>query len=143
MCAISTTTIGLSNDQGDFRFEMAMVARHLHVLVAIVQTVTDATISVRLSPFNLGLAEACGHLADDLSGAGVHCELWAEREHGRDYYQNVCFKVDVNLAGEVFELGDGGDVGWMQSLLESRKDRLVISGLGIERLALLLNEQAD
>jgi hypothetical protein len=36
---------------------------------------------------------------------------------------------------ETVEVGDGGIVDWTQRLVGSRKERLMTSGLGIERLA--------
>jgi len=63
-----------------------------------------------------------------------------DREHGREYYRNVCFKVYVHFEGEPVELGDGGDVDWMQGLLQSRKERMTIGGLGLERVAMLMEQ---
>lgn len=132
--------VSAGRDRGDYRFELEVVARHLKLLVATIRAVTDADVTVRLSPFNTSLIDACTGLAADLASSSIDCKLWPEREHGRGYYRNLCFKVDAHIGGQVFELGDGGDVWWMQDLLQSRKERLIISGLGLERLALLLDE---
>jgi hypothetical protein len=35
------------------------------------------------------------------------------------------------------DVGDGGAVDWTQQLLTNRKERLVTSGLGLERMAAL------
>jgi hypothetical protein len=45
-------------------------------------------------------------------------------------------------AGQPFEIADGGLVDWTQRLVPSRKERLMISGLGVERLALALGGSA-
>lgn len=39
--------------------------------------------------------------------------------------------------GEPQEVGDGGFVGWTRDLLSNGKERLLISGLGVDRLAAL------
>lgn len=40
--------------------------------------------------------------------------------------------------GGEFEIGDGGGTDWTQQLLADRKERLVIGGIGVDRLALAL-----
>ena len=39
------------------------------------------------------------------------------------------------VAGKTIEVGDGGLVDWTQALVGSAKERLMISGLSLERLA--------
>jgi hypothetical protein len=60
-----------------------------------------------------------------------------DREGGRAYYDRLCFKAFAQVDGERIEIADGGLVDWTQRLLQSRKERLMISGLGVERLATL------
>jgi hypothetical protein len=51
----------------------------------------------------------------------------------------MCFKVFVTTAnGDRLEVADGGLVDWTQQLVQSRKERMMISGLGVERLATLM-----
>ena len=61
-----------------------------------------------------------------------------ERAGGRGYYEHFCFKVYARFAEAAFESGDGGIVDWTQRLAGSAKERCVISGIGIDRLALVL-----
>ena len=57
------------------------------------------------------------------------------RTAGRGYYDAVCFKLFArDPSGKEIELGDGGPVDWTAKLLSDRKERLVISGLGVERI---------
>ena len=59
-----------------------------------------------------------------------------ERESGRAYYRGLCFKVFAARAGEEpLEVADGGFVDWTATLLANRKERLLISGYGVDRLA--------
>jgi len=47
----------------------------------------------------------------------------------------VCFKLHAtNESGDEVELADGGDTSWTRTLLGDEKERLVVSGLGVERL---------
>jgi histidyl-tRNA synthetase len=59
-----------------------------------------------------------------------------DRSTGRAYYTGLCFKVVVTVAAEPFEIADGGFVDWTQQLLGNRKERLLTSGIGVDRLAL-------
>lgn len=66
---------------------------------------------------------------------GVLCELDPDRQTGRGYYVGACFHVyATNVAGTEFELIDGGFTTWTQQVLSNSKERLLISGLGTERL---------
>ena len=85
-------------------------------------------VRVALTPLGGGLAEA---VRDRVGGAA---DLDESRTSGRGYYVDACFKL---YAGET-ELADGGFVGWTHALLGDRKERLLISGLGSERAAVLL-----
>ena len=56
------------------------------------------------------------------------------RTAGRNYYQTAAFQIfGTNPRGKAMLLTDGGFVPWTQALLGDRKERLLISGLGVER----------
>ena len=58
-----------------------------------------------------------------------------ERQAGRTYYTDVCFAVHaVEPDGSRSNLSDGGFTDWTARLLADSKERLLISGLGSERL---------
>jgi hypothetical protein len=58
----------------------------------------------------------------------------AGRTAGRHYYQIAAFQIfGTNRSGTEMLLVDGGFVAWTQALLGNRKERLLISGLGVER----------
>ena len=59
-----------------------------------------------------------------------------QRQSGRGYYTGLCFKVQAAFGGPELEVGDGGFTDWTAQLLGSRKERLLISGYGIDRIAL-------
>jgi len=48
--------------------------------------------------------------------------------------------LDVQAGDETIEIADGGMVEWTLRLVESRKERLMISGLGLDRLAAVAGE---
>ncbi|NUW41982.1 hypothetical protein [Nonomuraea rhodomycinica] len=50
-------------------------------------------------------------------------------------YRDACFEIRATTpAGDDLNLGDGGFVTWSADLLGNAKERLLISGLGLERL---------
>ena len=65
----------------------------------------------------------------------VACAIDDQRTRGRGYYRDLCFHIHVTASsGQRLELVDGGSVDWTQAYLSNAKERLVISGLGSERL---------
>ena len=68
--------------------------------------------------------------------AGTHgVELFEEagRESAAGYYAGFCFHI---FAGDT-HLADGGVVDWAAKLTGNGKERMVISGCGVERLLAL------
>ncbi|HKS03626.1 MAG TPA: hypothetical protein VJS86_18275 [Arthrobacter sp.] len=68
------------------------------------------------------------------------CEVAAEdreRQAGRGYYRDLCFKVNAHAGGEPREVGDGGFTAWTARLTANQKERLLITGLSTDRLAAL------
>jgi hypothetical protein len=47
----------------------------------------------------------------------------------------MCFKVNIVDDGEVVEIGDGGFTNWTAALTANQKERVLISGYGLDRLA--------
>ena len=58
-----------------------------------------------------------------------------ERPNGRGYYVDACFEISaVTPEGGELGLVDGGFTRWTAGLLGNAKERLLISGLGVELL---------
>lgn len=51
------------------------------------------------------------------------------------YYRGLLLNIDAELAGRRLSVADGGTTDWTQRLLSDRKERLFVSGIGVERLA--------
>ena len=60
-----------------------------------------------------------------------------DREAGRGYYRELCYKINVWVGGYWMEVGDGGFTDWTARLTANNKERLLISGVGIDRVAAL------
>ena len=125
-------------DDGGHRFEREAVAEHVSAIAAGLKTVPFA-IQVALTPLT-PTGEVIARSASELLGARraeVEVVFDLDREAGRGYYRELCFKINVFAAGEWAEVGDGGFTDWTAQLAASGKERLLISGVGIDRVAAL------
>lgn len=84
------------------------------------------------------LREACGDVEVRVTVLDprfevVRGDLPADPSRHTGYYQGLCFKV----FRDGMEIGDGGFVDWTRRLTGNRKERLLISGVGVDRFATL------
>ena len=56
---------------------------------------------------------------------------------GQRYYTRACFKVNSKVGDRRFEVADGGFTDWTERLLDDRRERLLISGAGLDQLVRL------
>jgi hypothetical protein len=129
-------------DEGSFQFEtrslVEQITYYLRLLSEWGRTGT-AGIRVGLTDLGEGVREAA--LEEDVLApvssrfpqANMHLDR--ERVEGRGYYWGARFKIYASDdSGSDLELVDGGFTDWTQRLLSDAKERLLISGLGTERL---------
>ncbi len=69
------------------------------------------------------------------AAAGIEAAENPSRTYAPGYYPSLCSKLFADLDDAEHEHGDGGLLLWTQALLANRKERLMISGLSIDRLA--------
>ena len=119
-------------------FERAAVAAHLAALTRAVQAVGAPRLRLELTDFTAGTAAAVCDEAGRVMASfdGVEVVDRPDREGGRNYYERFCFKLNVLTTDGAVEIADGGFVSWSKRLLGDSKERMLISGLGVERLAL-------
>lgn len=122
---------------GGRRFELGALCDVLVGLSGLVAEATDHRVGIQLTDFDGSYREVLAAVADQVATDRVTCSIDDERSHGRGYYPDVCFKLFVDTGDEVIEVGDGGAVDWASALLQNRKERLLIGGVSLERLALL------
>jgi hypothetical protein len=131
-------------DEGAYRFESRQLVEQIAFCVRLIQEA--ATVGAGLRPIRVAITDftdgvlggaleerVLGPLSAQLPHVRVHFD--PERTAGRGYYDGVCFKVlAVGADGVELELGDGGVTAWTQRLLSDAKERLVIAGVGVDRL---------
>ena len=71
------------------------------------------------------------HLVGGLPGEEIARE---DAPADNAYYKGIQFKLYAHVGERVWEIADGGFVDWTQRLLGNRKERLLISGFGLEWL---------
>ena len=77
------------------------------------------------------LERTAGHIQKMLPALPLTFET-AESDNA--YYRGINFKLMIPINGKLSEVGDGGFVDWTQKLLGNKKERLLISAIGLDRL---------
>ena len=131
-------------DGGSHRFETAALAEHVGFHLRLVADTADlhGLHAVRAALTALDddprLVEALGReVVAPLTATFPTVDVVVDetRTRGRGYYTAVALLITAESpTGEPVELADGGATTWTAQLLGDRKERLVISGIGTERL---------
>ena len=137
----SVALCSAGRDQGNLRFELAALRLHIHFYLASLRAFLGRGVPLHLSVTDLGSNPHGELIETQLLSAirsefeDIECVFDEHRTSGRGYYLDLCFHIHATAtAGQRLELVDGGSVNWTQKLLSSAKERLVISGIGSERL---------
>lgn len=113
-------------DVGGRGFERAALTEHFRFAAHALPGGAE----IRVTVLDESYRDVLESVSEALTDAHVTVLEDPTRTSGRGYYTGLCFKVHTE-AGEV---GDGGFTDWTASLLGNRKERLLISGYGVERL---------
>ena len=135
-------------DVGASRFVIDALAEHVGIQLHALRAFLGDAVSLRVTLTVLDAHESShpwtegvvARLREDHTGVDVVID--PERESGRGYYRSMRCKVLARVADEWLDVGDGGDVDWTAQLLSDRRERLFISGVGSERVAMLAKELA-
>lgn len=128
--------VSAGRDQGSNLFEIECLADHAAILSGCLLATGADHVTVTLTDWTGGeMAAVSAVLADEVEGLPVAILQDPERTRAREYYLQGAFQIDARFGGTTVDVGDGGLVDWTQHLLGSRKERLMISGLGIDRIA--------
>ena len=128
-------------DQGHLRFELSALVLHIRFYLRALRTFLGLGIPLHLSVTDLSSNARVGLIEAQLLSVirseldDVDCKFDDRRTKGRGYYSDLCFHIHATAAsGRRLELVDGGTVDWTQKFLSNQKERLIISGIGSERL---------
>lgn len=131
-------------DQGSFQFELAALYEQLAVCLRLLNGTAAA--GYRIARLRVAVTDLTAGRQEEALRSAVLDPLAAEfptvqvgfdpdRPDGRTYYTGACFHLfAADAGGKEYQVGDGGFTTWTQRLLSNAKERLLISGLGTERL---------
>jgi len=122
-------------DRGGREFERESVTEQVRVLAAGLAAAGLRPTQVALTPLSDAGKAIASAITAELAESGAEVITDSERQSGRGYYRDLCFKLNVLAHGHWQEIGDGGFTDWVARLTANTKERLLISGLGIDRLA--------
>ncbi len=138
-------------DQGSYGFEIGALIEQIGFYVRLLSGLVERGFAMR--GLRVGLTDFADGRHQATLQAGVLAPLASQfpsvawgfdpgRASGRDYYDAVCFHIYVqDDAGAEHELVDGGFTNWTQQLLNNKKERLLISGIGTERVCSLFGKE--
>ena len=127
--------VSAGRDLGSRAFEVHELTLHARTLAETIRAL-DPQLSVHVTVSDhSGRPDEAMAVAAALAGDVDRASVDPERIHGVGYYEHLCVKIFVRIGDDLIEVGDGGSVPWTRDLVGSRKERLVISGLGLDRLA--------
>ncbi|HXU30184.1 MAG TPA: hypothetical protein VN851_06380 [Thermoanaerobaculia bacterium] len=132
--------------RGTLEFEIENLREHLRIYLDFL--VRLARLGYTFSPVEVRISET-GRDESALERAetevipplaesfpGVAFVLDREREQGRHYYSGLCLRIDAtDPRGQRLNLADGGFADWTRRLLSNAKERLLVSGIGIQLIA--------
>lgn len=135
-----------ARDRGDYRVEIDALREHLGVHLRLLEQLpglSAARFDVAIADtahdarrLELAWTQVCEPLQRAHPRAGFRLDH--ERQRAMKYYRGLCLSLDVIFAdGQRSNLSDGGFTDWTQRLLSNAKERLLVSGIGMERLAVL------
>lgn len=134
--------VSSGRDTGGFQFECQSLAEHLAVMTSILRD------SLQISALRFKLIQRgsdSGRLLEQVRNYlnQTHNDWVIETEplpsQANSYYKGLQYKALITIKGQEFEIADGGFVDWTQHLLQNKKERFLISGLGVEWLHRLVS----
>jgi hypothetical protein len=135
------TVLGLvtaGRDRGNLEFERTALVEALGACTAMLAAADVGPIELRVTSLRDAFTEALVADARDALGDAASVVDDPDRPSGRGYYRDLCFKVVARPGADEVEIGDGGFTDWAAQLTGDRKRRLLVAGLGVDRIAALM-----
>ena len=129
--------VSSGKDSGSYACEKDLFVKHLRYYKRLLVEKYDAKLSIVLRKRH-GYTDGDGfydNMAETVKDEfpGIPISLDPEYEDN-NYYKGIHFNIFMEKDGEQIEVGDGGFVDWMRQMTNSKKERCLISGIGLDRL---------
>ena len=129
--------VSSGRDSGSYRCETGLLEKHIAFYDAFFRRRMDARMSLILRR-RKGYTDGSGfmeRIGGHIQKTFPHIPLEADMvEADNAYYLGLNFKMMLTANGQRVEIGDGGFVDWTQKLINNKKERLLISAIGLDRL---------
>jgi hypothetical protein len=137
--------VSTGRDTGHYQLEAAAVSMQLDLILGLLNDYFARLVPLQVA-YTLPGATPGRHdprllaLADAAAEYGAALVEEPQRAAAEGYYAGFCFHVHAySTEGRWVEVADGGEVDWGQRLVNG-KERMVISGIGSERVVALHQE---
>ena len=131
--------VSSSKDNGSYGCESVLLQKQLSFYRKMLLDKYDANLSIVLRK-RRGYSNADGFLnrmVELIKKEFPDTPLSLDLEHeDNNYYKGINYNISMEKDGNKIEIGDGGFVDWMQSMTNNKKERCLISGIGLDRLLL-------
>jgi hypothetical protein len=127
-------------DTGSQTFEHQHLAEHLRFAIQAMSTAGVGQAEIRVTCLDPAAEPILAHVRAS-TGADIIAD--PGRSTGRGYYSGLCYKIHAVVGSQRVEIADGGFTDWTQRLTGNRKERLLIGGFGLDRLATVLTPPTD
>ena len=131
--------VSSGKDGGSYSCEKESLAKHLMFYKQHLLQNYDANFTVILRK-KRGYSDGDGFfnmMADLIKNEFPDISLSLDLEYGdSNYYKGINFTMYMEKYSGKIEIGDGGFVDWIQSMTNNKKERCLISGIGLDRLLL-------
>ena len=146
------TRVTAGRDVGSFLFELEVLFEHIDFYLRYLKAL--GKINIQLNDISVSIRDFTmkreAQLKKELllplkkKHRFIQFQLQAARQPGSGYYESVGFQISAREnQGSNMLLVDGGFTDWTQQLLNNKKERLLTSGLGTERLCLCFKKDID
>ena len=135
-------------DEGSFRFETESLLEHIEFYITLL--LESSSLELKIQDIRVYIINLEKNVRDILEKTivipirskyqNIKIEFKEAPSDVRDYYSKVRFQIFIrNSEGTDFLIVDGGLTDWTQKIMSNRKERLLCSGLGTERLLTCFN----
>ncbi len=144
------TILGLTSagrDTGSFMFEKEALLRHIRFYMSYLKnTLHIPWVKIRLK--SLDQEHTPNRLFESVAAHMQRCapewsiDCISSKANEQAYYQHLQFKIVIpGPEGRDIEIADGGFTDWTQRLSANRKERFLISGIGLELLFKIVSRE--
>ena len=131
--------VSSGKDNGSYECERALMQQQLSFYKKLLWDKYDANLSIILKKRH-GYADTDGFfdsMAELIQNEFPETHLSFDLEHEcNNYYKGINYNIIMEKDGNKIEIGDGGFVDWIYRMTNNKKDRCLISGIGLDRLLL-------